>query len=514
LAARRDALAALMAEGRQAYASGYAPDDDARSGALRARYESLGAGERADDIIAVAGRIVAIRDQGKLAFFVIRDNEGELQLFVRRDVLNEAAASGVEADGGEAADVAADAADVAADEKTAFDRAKDLHVGDWIWARGPVMRTRRGELSVEPSEIVLLSKSLRPLPEKFHGLSDTDLRYRQRYVDLIANPEVRRVFEQRSAIVAAIRAYLTAAGYLEVETPMLHPIPGGATARPFVTHHNALDTDLYLRIAPELYLKRLLVGGFERVFEINRSFRNEGIDTRHNPEFTMLEAYQAYGSMQSMMELTEGIIVSTSTTVLGTTLVNYQGTEVELGDGFTVATMSDLVSASVGRPVSVHSSVEELRGLCSEHSIKVEQAWGSGKLLAELFDELVEKTLIQPTFVTQYPAEISPLSRRNDDDPAYTDRFELFITGREFANAFSELNDPLDQRARFEAQAAARDAGDDEAMYIDEDYLRAQEYGMPPAGGMGLGIDRLVMLLTDSASIRDVLLFPQLKPEG
>jgi lysyl-tRNA synthetase class 2 len=355
---------------------------------------------------------------------------------------------------------------------------------------------------------------MRPLPEKYHGLADTETRYRQRYVDLIVNPEVRDVFTTRFKIVAAIRRYMESQGYLEVETPMLHPIPGGATAKPFVTHHNALDMEFYLRIAPELYLKRLLVGGFERVYEINRSFRNEGISVRHNPEFTMLEAYQAFGNMNSMMDLTEGIIISAAEQVLGTLDITYQGAEVSLAGPWRRATMIELTSAEAGEDVSFGRSIEELRALCDTHEVAWEKSFGKGKLISELFEKLVEHTLIEPTFVTMYPAEISPLARRNDDDAELTDRFELIITGREFANAFSELIDPVDQRERFEQQAAAKDAGDDEAMWVDTDYLRAQEYGMPPAGGMGLGIDRLVMLLTDSASIRDVLLFPHMRPEA
>ena len=307
---------------------------------------------------------------------------------------------------------------------------------------------------------------------------------------------------------------MEAAGYLEVETPMLHAIPGGATAKPFVTHHNALDMSLYLRIAPELYLKRLLVGGFERVYEINRSFRNEGISIRHNPEFTMLEAYQAYGNMSSMMDLTEGIVTSAAEEALGTDQIEYQGTRVSLASPWRRATMIELTSSAAGEDVGFGRTVEELRALCVKHEVPFETNFGKGKLITELFEKLVEHTIVEPTFVTMYPAETSPLARRNDDDPDLTDRFELIILGREYANAFSELVDPIDQRGRFEAQAAAKDAGDDEAMWVDEDYLRAQEYGMPPAGGMGLGIDRLVMLLTDSASIRDVLLFPHMRPEA
>ncbi|MBN1192630.1 MAG: lysine--tRNA ligase, partial [Coriobacteriia bacterium] len=419
-------------------------------------------------------------------FIVIRDGSGELQLFCRLNVLGE--------------------------EGFAF--AGGLDLGDWVGASGTVLRTRRGEISVAPTDVRLLSKSLRPLPEKFHGLNDTETRYRQRYIDLVANPEVRGVFETRFAVISAIRRFMERRGFLEVETPMLQPIPGGATARPFVTHHNALDMDLYLRIAPELYLKRLLVGGFERVYEINRSFRNEGMSPRHNPEFTMLEAYQAFGNMESMRELTESLITSVAEETLGTLSLEYQGVQVSLASPWRQAPMAELVSEAVGREVSVHISAAELAELCDANEVHVEAGWGSGKMLAELFEKLVEHTLVEPTFVTLYPAEISPLARRNEVDSELTDRFELIITGREFANAFSELIDPVDQRQRFEAQTAAKNAGDDEAMWVDEDYLRAQEYGMPPAGGLGIGIDRLVMLLTDSASIRDVLLFPHMRPEA
>ena len=328
------------------------------------------------------------------------------------------------------------------------------------------------------------------------------------------NPEVRDVFAKRFAIVSAIRSFMAGRGFLEVETPMLQPVPGGATARPFITHHNALDMELYLRIAPELYLKRLLVGGFERVFEINRSFRNEGVSVRHNPEFTMLEAYQAFTDMEGMIELTESLVASVATEVLGTTTLVYQGVELDLAPSWRRATMLELVGAATGREVTIHDDPAELRALCATHGVPVEDSWGSGKLITELFDKLVEHTLVQPTIVTHYPLETSPLARRNDAEPLLTDRFELIIAGREYANAFSELVDPDDQRERFQGQAAAKAAGDDEAMWVDEDYLRAQEYGMPPAGGMGLGIDRLVMLLTDSASIRDVLLFPAMRPEA
>ena len=484
VAVRLAKVGALRRAGIEPYKDSF--ERTSMAAAVAGTYASLEAGAETDDIVRLAGRVIAKRDQGKVLFLVIRDGSGEIQLFCRPNVLGD----------------------------EAFAAACDLDLGDWVGAIGTVMRTRRGELSVSPTGLELLSKSIRPLPEKYHGLADTETRYRQRYVDLIANPEVRDVFETRFAVNSAIRAFMAGRGFLEVETPMLQPIPGGATARPFVTHHNALDMPLYLRIAPELYLKRLLVGGFERVYEINRSFRNEGMSPRHNPEFTMLEAYQAFGDMESMMALTEGVITDAARQVLGTLDIEYQGASVSLGSPWRRATMAELTSEAVGSEVSVHTPLETLRALCEKHEAPVEPSWGAGKLLTELFEKLVEHTLVQPTFVTHYPAETSPLARRSDSDPDLTDRFELIVTGREFANAFSELVDPVDQRARFEAQAAAKDAGDDEAMWIDEDYLRAQEYGMPPAGGLGIGIDRLVMLLTGSSSIRDVILFPQMKKEN
>lgn len=483
-AVRRAKLDQYRQAGTEPYVNGF--DFADRAAEIMERHADLPDGEETTDNVTIAGRLVAKRDQGKLAFLVIRDSTGEIQLFCRVNVLGH----------------------------ELFGLVKDLDVGDWVGASGVVLRTRRGELSIQPTSLQLLSKSLRPLPEKFHGLTDTETRYRQRYVDLIANPEVRTVFETRFRIISAIRRFMEARTYLEVETPMLHPIPGGAAARPFTTHHNTLDMDLYLRIAPELYLKRLLVGGFERVYEINRSFRNEGMSPRHNPEFTMLEAYHAFGHMETMRELTESLITSVATEVLGTLDFEYQGTAVSLESPWRQATMAELVSAAIGQDVSVHTPVNDLVALCETHEVAVDKSWGPGKMLSELFEKLVEHTLVEPTFVTQYPAEISPLARRHDEDPELTDRFELIITGREFANAFSELVDPVDQRIRFEAQAAAKDAGDEEAMHVDEDYLRAQEYGMPPAGGLGIGIDRLVMLLTDSASIRDVLLFPQMRSEA
>jgi lysyl-tRNA synthetase class 2 len=483
IAVRRAKLEALRARGEEPYKLRY--DVDARASELAARYADLAGGEETADVVKVAGRVVALRDQGKALFIVLRDATADLQLFCRVNVLGD----------------------------EAFARATDLDLGDWIGAEGTVMRTRRGELSVVPTTVELLSKSLRPLPEKFHGLADTETRYRQRYVDLIANSEVRETFARRFAIIAAMRRFMDAGGYLEVETPMLHPIPGGATAKPFTTHHNALDMQFYLRIAPELYLKRLLVGGFERVYEINRSFRNEGISVRHNPEFTMLECYQAFADLRTMMELLEGLIRTVTAEVLGTTTVTYQGVEIDFGAPWRRATMIELTSEAAGEDVSFARSLPELQALCVGHEVPFEKVWGKGKLVTELFEKLVEHFLVQPTFVTDYPIETSPLARKKPEEPELTDRFELIVCGREIANAFSELVDPVDQRERFAAQAAAKARGDEEAMDVDEDYLRAMEYGMPPAGGMGIGIDRLVMLLTDSASIRDVLLFPHLRPE-
>jgi lysyl-tRNA synthetase class 2 len=483
IAVRRAKLDALRAGGQEPYKLRY--DVDARAGEMAERYASLPDGEDTTDVVRVAGRLIALRDQGKALFIVLRDSTGEIQLFCRLNVLGE----------------------------EGFAAVKDLDLGDWIGAEGTVLRTRRGELSVAPASVELLSKSLRPMPDKFHGLTDTETRYRQRYVDLIANAEVRETFAKRFAIISAIRRYMDTAGFLEVETPMLHPIPGGATAKPFTTHHNALDMEFYLRIAPELYLKRLLVGGFERVYEINRSFRNEGISVRHNPEFTMLECYQAFGDLRTMMDLIEGMFRSITAEVLGSTTVTYQGTDVDFGAPWRRATMIELTSDAAGEDASFARGLDELQALCVKHEVPFEKSWGKGKLITELFEKLVERFLIQPTFVTDYPLETSPLARKKPGEPELTDRFELIVCGREIANAFSELVDPIDQRERFASQMDAKASGDEEAMGYDEDYLRAMEYGMPPAGGMGIGIDRLVMLLTDSASIRDVLLFPHLRPE-
>ena len=474
---------ALIAAGEEPYGRNF--QVTARAAELEERYKDLPAGESTEDFVQVAGRIMAFRNQGKAIFIVLRDATGDLQLFVRINVVGE----------------------------DAFARIKDLDVGDWVGAYGTVLRTRRGQLSVLPDRVQLLSKSLRPLPEKFHGLTDKEVRYRQRYVDLVMNPEVKDTFMARFKIVAAIRHAAEELGFIEVETPMLHPIPGGATAKPFVTHHNALDRDFYLRVAPELNLKRLLVGGFERVYEINRCFRNEGMDLKHNPEFTTIEAYQAYSDINGMMDFAKFVIQKACLAANGTLHITYQGQEVDLENGWREASMIDLVSEACGRRVDFDMPFDEMAALCKQHGIEVLKGWGKGKMIAELYDELVEGSIVQPTFVTHHPTEVSPLAKKNAEDPNVTDRFELIICGAEYGNAFSELNDPVDQAERFKAQVAAKDLGDDEAMGYDADYIRALEYGMPPAGGIGIGIDRLVMLLTDSVSIRDVLLFPHMRAE-
>ena len=446
--------------------------------------------EALDETFRLAGRIMSRRIMGKASFVHIQDGSGaRIQLYLRRDDLPE----GVYA---------------------AF---KHWDIGDIVGAAGSLMRTRTGELTLHASELRLLTKSLRPLPEKWHGLTDQETRYRQRYVDLIVNPGVRETFVRRSLIVRAIREFMDARGFLEVETPMMHHIPGGATARPFVTHHNALGLDLYLRVAPELHLKRLVVGGLERVYEINRNFRNEGVSTRHNPEFTMLEFYWAHADYNDLIRLTEALLRDLVAALPGVAngQVSYQGQTIEFDNQYRRLTVAEGVAEHY--PALNEDDLRDpdrLRAVCDAEGIHHDSAWGWGRLQMELFEQRVESTLIQPTFVTGYPIEVSPLSRRNDADPELADRFELFVAGREIANGFSELNDPEDQAERFHAQVAARDAGDSEAMHFDHDYIRALEYGMPPAAGEGIGIDRLVMLLTDSASIRDVLLFPYLRPEA
>ncbi|MEA4832079.1 MAG: lysine--tRNA ligase [Oscillospiraceae bacterium] len=435
--------------------------------------------------VSVAGRLMSRRDMGKANFIDISDSKGRIQVYVRID-------------------------DVGEDTFAAY---KKWDIGDIIGLFGKVFRTRRGEISIHCEKITLLSKSLLPLPEKWHGLKDQDLRYRQRYVDLIVNPEVRDVFVKRSRIITEIRSFLNGRNFMEVETPVLHNIAGGAAARPFITHHNALNIDLYLRIALELYLKRLIVGGFDRVYEISRVFRNEGMDTRHNPEFTLLELYQAFTDYNGMMEITESLFRSVARAVCGKTVIEFNGVEIDLEKPFERITMSDAVLKYAGVDFTKITTVEEARAAAKAHDIKYEERHLVGDILNLFFEEYVEEKLIQPTFLTGHPVEISPLAKRMPSDPSHTERFELFILGSEFANAFSELNDPIDQRGRFEAQAAAKAAGDEEACDIDEDFLTALEYGMPPTGGLGIGIDRLVMLLTDSQSIRDVLLFPTMKPE-
>ena len=456
---------------------------------LEEKYAGLEAGADTQDVYSLAGRVRAIRGQGKLMFVVLEDVSGKIQLFCRVNDM---------------------------DEKS-WELLRQLDMGDIIQAEGPVVRTRRGELSLAPRSIVLLSKSMRPLPEKFHGLTDREIRYRQRYLDMIMNPEVREVFRKRSRIVSLIRSYMEADGYIEVETPIMHSILGGANAKPFVTHFNALDRDFYLRIATELPLKRLIVGGMERVFEIGRQFRNEGMDLTHNPEFTSMEAYCAYSDLDGMKRLTEGLFQYIAREACGCEpgheVIMFQGQEINMSGTWDSRPLSEIASEVVGEHVDMDTPVERLRELCRAHNIEPQDNWGPGKLLFELYDELGEETLVRPTFVCDYPEEVSPLSKRKDDDPRLTDRFELVIAGHEYANAFSELNDPVDQAGRFAEQVAAKGFGDDEAMGYDYDYVRALEYGMPPAGGIGYGIDRMMMLFCDQPSIRDVLLFPQMKPE-
>jgi lysyl-tRNA synthetase class 2 len=441
--------------------------------------------EQARIACTIAGRIVALRRFGKAAFAVLQDGSDRLQAYLKKDLLS----------------------------PQAYAVTEQLDLGDWIGVSGTLFRTKTNEFTIEVHELTFLSKALRPLPEKWHGLTDVETRYRQRYVDLIANPEVHGIFAMRSRIIAGMRAFLIDRGFLEVETPMMHPIPGGATAKPFVTHHNALGVDLYLRIAPELYLKRLIVGGFPRVFEINRNFRNEGISTIHNPEFTMLEFYVSYADYQDLITLTEDMISSLAHQLFGKTVIEYQGKVIDLTPPWRRWSYHQAILEVNRLDPAVLTDRAQALAAAKRLDVPVDSDWPLFVIVNEIFEETVEVKLEQPTFITDYPIDISPLARRKDTDPALTDRFELFITGREIANAFSELNDPLDQRERFERQAAQRAAGDEEAHVVDEDFLRALEYGMPPTAGEGIGIDRLVMLFTNQASIRDVVLFPQLRPE-
>ncbi len=475
---RRDKLEDLKARGKDPFEIVKA-EVTHHSEEIKANFDSLESKQ-----VSVAGRLMSKRLMGKASFCSIQDRDGRIQSYVSRDGVGE-------------------------EEYADF---KKLDIGDIVLIKGDVFKTKTGEISVKACEVVLLSKSLQILPEKFHGLRDIDLRYRQRYVDLIVNPEVKDVFFKRCAIIKSIRNYLDALSFLEVETPMLQTIPGGAAARPFITHHNSLDIDMYMRIALELPLKRLIVGGLERVYEIGRVFRNEGMDMKHNPEFTLIELYQAYTDYHGMMDITEGLIRNCAKEVLGTEIVNYQGTEIDLSKPFERITMVEAVKKYSGVDFDEINTTQQAREAAKAHNIEFEQRHSKGDILNLFFEEFVEDKLVQPTFLMDHPVEISPLTKKKPDKPEYTERFELFIVGREFANAYSELNDPIDQLQRFKRQEELRAQGDDEANMIDNDFILSLEYGMPPTGGMGMGIDRLVMLLTDSATIRDVLLFPTMKP--
>lgn len=434
--------------------------------------------------VSIAGRLMSKRGMGKASFCDVQDRDGKIQIYVRIDGIGE----------------------------EAYEEFKKYDIGDMVGVRGTVFKTHKGEISVKAESVLLLAKSLQPLPEKWHGLKDVDLRYRQRYVDLIINPEVKNTFITRSRIMKSIRKYLDDRGFLEVDTPMLNTIQGGATAKPFITHHNTLDMDLFLRIAPELYLKRLIVGGLEKVYEMGRMFRNEGMSIKHNPEFTMMEVYEAYNDYKGMMELTESLISTVAQEVLGTTRITYQGQEIDLTPPWNRLTMREAVLSHSGVDFDFIGSDEEARNAARNLKLHVDDKLSKGEVMNLMFEELVEEKLIQPTFIMDYPVEISPLTKRKPDRPELTERFELFITGREMANAYSELNDPVDQKDRFIKQVMKRESGDDEASMMDDDYITALEYGMPPTGGLGIGIDRLIMLLTDSYSIRDILLFPTMKP--
>ena len=466
------------------FESPYRLDVDARVADLIAEYSGLEDGEETERVVTVAGRVMLLRDQGKLAFATLREGDGsEIQLFALSKVLE------------------------------GYDDFVSLNLGDWVGATGTVVKTRRGELSVKISSFVQLAEARRGFGDKFHGITDTDIRYRQRYADLWANPESAVVLRNRSRIMSLTRRWLEERDFVEVETPVLQHVASGAAATPFTTHHNALDVDLKLRIAPELFLKRLVVGGFERVYEIGRVFRNEGISTRHNPEFTMLELYQAYADYADIMTLVEDLVAHLATELHGTTTLTYGDRELDLSTPWRRASMVELIEESIGIRLDVNQPIDEVRAVATEHGVEVEDSWGTGKLILEIYEKTTEAALWGPIFVTDYPEEVSPLSRSHRELPGVTERFEAIVAGRELCNAFSELTDPDVQRARFEDQVRQKDAGDDEAMPLDEDYLRAMEYGLPPTGGLGIGMDRLVMLLTDTPSIRDVVLFPTLRPE-
>jgi len=477
-------IEALRASGTNPYP--YRFDRTHSLAEIRASHGSLEPGTETTDSVVVAGRIMLKRDQGKLIFCTLRDRSDDVQLFVSKSVVGD----------------------------EAFEAINDFNLGDWVGVHGTVMTTRKGELSVKVERAELLAKAVRPLPDKWHGLTDVDTRYRQRYADLIINDEARRTFEVRHATISSFRRTLAGQGFVEVETPVLHMEAGGAHARPFVTHHNALDMQLYLRIALELHLKRLIVGGMERVYEIGRVFRNEGISTRHNPEFTMMESYQAFGDYTETMELTETLITNAARDALGTTVVSIAGEEFDLATPWKRVRMIDLASEATGVTLHPSQPVSDVRAVADTHGVKCEKHWGSGRIIEEIFAELAEKNLLHPTFVTHHPVEISPLARTDRNDPHLTERFELYIGARELANGYTELNDPIEQRTRFEDEQAAKEAGDLGAGTVDEDYLRAMEYGMPPTAGLGIGIDRLVMLLSASGSIKDVILFPTLRPEA
>lgn len=477
---RREKLNSFIEKGVQPF--GHRFDVTHHAADIREKFGNLEVEQESTAEVKIAGRIMAIRGHGKASFGVLADRSGNIQIYFKLDVLGE--------------------------EK--YSQFKLLDIGDIIGLRGKVFRTKRGELTVRVENFDLLSKSLRPLPEKFHGLKDVEIRYRQRYLDLIMNPEVRDTFLKRTEIIKSMRKYLDDRNFIEVETPILSTIAGGAAARPFVTHHNTLDTDLYLRIATELNLKRLIVGGFERVYEIGRIFRNEGMDNRHNPEFTSVEIYQAYGDYNDLIDVTEGICCAAAEKIFGTTKITYQGVEMDLKNPPRMS-MNDAVKNKTGKDFLSCQTVEEARKMANEIGVAYEERFGIGGILNAAFEEKVEDDLIQPIFITHHPTEISPLAKKNPDDPRITDRFEFFVYGRELANGFTELNDPIDQKNRFEEQLKAREAGDEEAHVMDTDFIRALEYGLPPTGGLGIGVDRLVMLLTDAASIRDVLLFPTMK---
>lgn len=483
---RREKVKAFRAAGIEPFATGFKPRQ--RIADLIAAYGAADneALAQVQESFTLAGRLILMREFGKVTFFHLQDESGRLQGYLQRDQVG----------------------------PEAYKLFRKLDLGDIIGIRGRLFRTKTNELTLAVAEFKLLTKAIRPLPEKYHGLSDVELRYRQRYVDLIVNPGVREVFRQRSRIISFIRQFLEARGFLEVETPMMQVIPGGATARPFQTYHNVLDMPLYLRIAPELYLKRLLVGGFERVFEINRNFRNEGISTQHNPEFTMLEFYQAYATYEDLMSLTEEMLSRLAQELVGSSRIVYQGQEIDLTPPWRRLEMLTALTEIGGIPAAEVRDKEALVARALAEGVTLRPGEGYGRAVAKLFDLHVEAKLIQPTFITGFPIEISPLSRRNDRHPEFADRFELFIAGRELANGFTELNDPEDQQERFLRQVAAREAGNEEAHFMDHDFIQALEFGMPPAAGEGIGIDRLVMLLTDSPSIRDVILFPLLKPVG